>query len=233
MSPTKTYEYESKKLHYRKYLYKLRINNDLSSIFRTEHQRVNKLSYARNRIDECQSNIKHGHAFIKRPFSESRISLEDLRDAKTIYKYLLDSEDHLIRCEWNTLMIYTNNMALLSSIIKELKVGYVELWKPKKEYEEYLQNNINTIIVNKSPEFNYKVTFGRKKPSKELASWLENNASQVKATAHLIDAIRQYGYIQGLYVYTKNEKTLLLLQMIASNNISRIDKLIYDATIDK
>jgi hypothetical protein len=225
--------HESKKLHYRKYLYKIRIANDLASIFRTEYQRNGKLSFARTRIDQYQNNAKHGYTYIKKPFSEAKIRIDDLRDAKIIYKHLLDSDEYLIRCEYNAVIIYSNNFVFLQKLLNDLVTENVELWKPKKEYETFLKDNINSIIVNNPVQFEYKVTFGRKRSKKELATWIKNNPNQVKATEHFIEVVNNFSFIHGLYLYAKNEKTLLLLKMIVGDNITRIDKLIYKADIDK
>lgn len=223
--------HESKKLHYRKYLYKLRIGNDLANIFRTEYQRNGKLSHARAKLDLYQSNVRHNYTTVKKPFTDNKIHVDDLKDAKTLYRHLLDSEDYLIRCEWNALILYTDDLRLLNSIVNSLITDNIELWKPKKEYEKFLKENISTIIVNKPTEYEFKVTFGRKRPTKEFAAWIEKNPKQVKATEFFIDTIKNNMFIHGLYLYAKNEKTLLLLQMMAGNNITRIDKLIYKANI--
>ncbi len=223
--------HESKKLHYRKYLYKLRISNDLASIFRTEHQRNGKLSFARTKLDAYQQNVRSNYAFVKRPFGDQKIHVEDLRDAKTIYRHLLDSNDYLIRCEYNAVILYSNDLKLLQKIIDNVNTEKIELWKPKKEYENFLKENINTIIINQPSDFEYKVTFGRKKARRELAAWIEKNPTQVKATEYFINLIKDSGFIHSLYLYAKNEKTLLLLQMLAGENIARIDKLIYKANI--
>jgi len=40
-------------------------------------------------------------------------------------------------------------------------------------------------------------------------------------------------WIQGTYMYVRNEHVVMLVQMIVGDNITRIDKLIYKANIDK
>lgn len=223
--------HESKKLHYRKYLYKLRISNDLASIFRTEYQRNGKLSFARSKLDVYQSSVRSNYAFVKKPFGDQKVHIDDLKDAKTIYRYLLDSDDYLVRCEYNALILYTDDYNLIQRIVNNLQTDLIELWKPKKEYEDFLKKNINTIIINQPSEFEYKVTFGRKKARIELADWIIKNPNQVKATDYFVGVIKEGGYVHSLYLYAKNEKTILLLQMLAGENITRIDKLIYKANI--
>ena len=43
----------------------------------------------------------------------------------------------------------------------------------------------------------------------------------------------EYSYIQGQYIYVRDENVIFLLQLMIGDNISRIDKLVCKANIDK
>ena len=98
----------------------------------------------------------------------------------------------------------------------------------------FLLENKNVIIVDNEPEFMYKVSFGRKSGKKELAKWIANNRDKVVCGPRLYESLQNENrYIQSQYIYAKDEKVVLLLQMIVGDNITRIDKLVSKQNIDK
>jgi hypothetical protein len=231
---------ETKKLHYNKYLYKFEIRNELASIFRTEFQKNGKLQYARSRLDECKlAREVQGYVYIPHKFSDNpkKIPLAHLLDAEKIYSILLKEHKYLVRCGiWNNnLSIYSNDLKLMNNLVDKTLEIEKYFWKPLDENVDFLLRNANIIIVNKEPKFPYKVTFGNKNINgKELHSWITKNQNKVKAGdtfLHLL--LEQNPYIRGLYLYVKNEHTLTLLNILAGNNITRIDKLIYKTDLDK
>jgi hypothetical protein len=231
---------ETTKLHYNKYLYKFEIRNELASIFRTEFQKNGKLQYARSRLDECAfAKEQKGYVYIPHKFAstEKKIPLTHLIDAEKIYSILLKEKEYMVRCGiWNNnLTIYSNNLKFMNDLIKKTLEPMKYFWKPLDENIDFLLRNANTIIVNKEPEFSYKVTFGGKSiNTKELHSWITKNQNKVKAgDAFLRTLLDQNPYIRGYYIYVKNEYMLTLLNILAGNNITRIDKLIYKSNLDK
>ena len=142
--------YESKKLHYGKYLYKLKIISPLAGIFRTDLQKNKNgiLSYAKERLDRYSSNSRNGEQAIIKKFKASiTITSDELFDAKNIYNALRNSSNHLIRCEHNSLIIYTNDKSTLTKLSKKLKTDNVELWEPDVNVIDFLQNNANINLL--------------------------------------------------------------------------------------
>lgn len=232
--PTIVYQ-KTNKLHYGKYFYKLNIYNDLSSIFRTEAQGNKKLSYAESQLNFIKSNkIGDCYRFFKR-LNSTVVSKECLHDAELIYSKLLENDDYLLRCEYNSLYIYSNNLDLLESIFKNLKYpNVVEVWKPNEADLDILISNKNTIIVDKPTDFPIKVTFGSKPASPALGEWIEKNSNKVRAGyTFKLNCKKGTRWIKGQYIYVRDEKVLLFVTMLVGNNISRIDKLIYNLNIDK
>lgn len=234
---------ETTKLHYKKYLYKFEIRNELATIFRTEFQKNGKLQYARGRLDECKSAVSvQGYVTIPHKFSVNpkKILLDHLLDAEKIYSILLNAKDYTIRCDSynNSLCIYSNDLKLIVDLDKKTKEPKKYLWKPKTENTEFLLKNADTIIVNQKPSFDYKVTFNHKKVNgMELHKWIKNNSNKVKVTERflktLLDPNPYNSYLKNLCMYVNNEYTLTLLHILVGNSIGRVDKLIYMNNIDK
>lgn len=225
---------ETKKLHYGKYLYKLKIYNQLAGIFRTELQRNGKLNFARTKLQEYLSRVKKGETVTKTRWrTEKIIRTEDILDANLIYLQLKNSKEYIVRCEYNTLIIYTNDRKLLLDIANKSKISMLELWEPDPSTIAFLQDQSNVILSDVPVYFPYKVTFGRKRPDSSLSTWIEKNRDKVQAGPIFMENLQKNNSIQGQYLYARDEHIVFLLQMLAGDNIVRIDKLIYKGDIDK
>ena len=61
-----------------------------------------------------------------------------------------------------------------------------------------------------------------------------NNLDKVQVGPTLMENLsKKSSYIQGQYMYARDENIVFLLQIMISDNISRIDKLVCKANIDK
>lgn len=217
---------ETKKLHYGKYLYKVRLYNRLVSIFRTEFQRDGKLGYARRLLNDYNSAITNGRVIKKGRFSDVLVSQKELDDANFIYKILRYGKNYLVRCEFNTLIVYSNNLNFIEKLFTGVKSCEPEIWKPLTDNTDYLKKNKNIILVDKVPKFPYKITFGRKKASPILATWLQSNQDKSKAGSVFLRNCQESEWITGQYIYVRDEKVLFLINMIAGDNIIKIEELI-------
>ena len=160
------------------------------------------------------------------------ISFQQLLDADRIYKSLRGATDYLLRCEHQTIIIYTNNLTTLTKLSKNIRTDDIELWEPSKEVVSFLVANANTIIIDKPTDFPYKITFGRKPGKAELADWIDNNSDKVKIGNILLENLRcETRWIQGQYFYVKDEKIIFLLKIMLGDNIGKIDKLVYKGDI--
>lgn len=225
--------HETKKLHYGKYLYKISIETPLSSIFRTDNRRNNKLYYAKTKIDEYISESRNKPIVINTRFRKTVIQTSHIQDARTIYTVLINETDYFIRCESKKLMIYTNLLSLIDKLSSRV-TGKVEIWQPDDKALTTLKDQKNVIISDKHTDYPYKITFGSKSGKPELAAWIEKNTDKVLAGPVLMKNLqRSNSWIQGQYIFARDENIIMLLQMIIGDNISRIDKVIYKANIDK
>lgn len=224
---------ETTKLHYGKYLYKMQLHNRLAHIFRTELQRNGKLSYAASNLVDYKEQSKSGYIYKSRWGFDEVIPVEDLKDAEVVYRLLKAADNYMVRVELNSLIVYSNDIDLLENINSKLTVD-TKIWKPREDTKDFLLNNKNVILVNTPPEFPYKISFGRLPAKKELANWIIKNKNKVVCGPRLLSNLKNENkWIQGQYIFAKDEKVILLLQMLIGDNISRIDKLVYDPSIDK
>lgn len=225
-------EYETVKLHYGKYLYKLKLYNQLASIFRTELQRDGKLAYAKNHLVSYNAKMSSGQVVRKGTFIDTIISKEELDDANHIFKVLRYTKNYMVRCEYNSLTIYSNNIKCLTRLYQGVQCCVPELWTPKENNADFLLKNKNVILVDTPAELPYKITFGRKRANPELASWLLANSDKSKAGATFIHNCETSGWIAGHYIYVRDEKVLFLINMIAGDNIIKVEELVYQNDIN-
>lgn len=224
---------ETKKLHYGRYLYKVVVRSPLASVFRTEMQRNGKLSHARSQIDSYKLSAKLGLPLKKTTWrSELPLDSNDIRDADKICRLLLHSKDYLVRCEYNTLIIYSNDKKLLITI-SQFSIAD-EFWEPDTNCITFLQKNTNIIISDTKPDFPFKLTFGQKPASRAMGTWLQNNTDKSRCGPLLLkNFLNGERWIKGQYIFVRDEKVLFMVQLICGDNITRIDKIVYKDDIDK
>lgn len=227
-------QFETKKLHYGKYLYKLALANPFASWFRTEFQKGGDLKLLKTHIDKYQAVYDMGQPMFKSVYrSELPITIDEFLDAKDLYHQLLDADDYKIRVErWTGFCLYTNDKDFLLNIAKLMRVSAREFWEPKTDTIDLLLNEKNILLVDKIPEHPIKITFNYKKIDPAFSSWLLANKDKSTAGEVTISNI-SHGYASGNYVFVRDERVLTMIQMIVGHNIQRIERLVYSGNIDK
>tara|TARA_B110000503_G_scaffold131065_1_gene205151 strand:+ start:3279 stop:3986 length:708 start_codon:yes stop_codon:yes gene_type:complete len=220
-------QFETKKLHYNKYLYKLDLCNILAPYFRSDYQKDKKLSYVKIKLDELNLSYMNGEILNKYIFRTCiEITNDDFLDAKDVYSILKNKEDYTIRVEGPTgLSIFTNDRVLILQIRNKMRNAIKGIWEPKFENVDILEKNVR--IVSQETNFNYQVHF--KNPANvdiNFANWLLANTDKTKVGKSTLLSIQQ-GKVYGSYLYVNNEKVLLIVQMLAGAAIQRIDKLVF------
>jgi hypothetical protein len=219
---------ETTKLFWDKYLYKLCINNGIGSIFRDKN-----LSYVRGVLDKLQQQYDSGNPLVIENYYR-QIPVKELSflDARKLYKFLSKTDDYMLRIESSTVAIYSNNREWLHTLKSAInKDNLLELWEPNPDHLSTLDSN--TIIVDKSNGYDFKVTFGPKvADTSGFANWAKNNVKQVRVGPTLMENLERSGYVSDLYFYARDEKTLRLCELMLSN-IRRIDKLVVKTDLDK
>ena len=224
---------ETKKLHYGKYLYKVSMRSQLAHIFRTELQRKGNLTYASMELFKYGELYKQGKPLIKKSWrNEETVNENDFLSCQKIYRYLINSKNYLVRCEYSTLNIYSNDLRFIQQFTQ--LENCEEFWQPDPDSITFLTNNANVILTDKPVDHKLKITFGRKPAKKELGKWLIANKDKARCGPVLLDnLLEQARWIKGQYIFVRDEKVLFMIQLICGDNISRVDKLVYKDDIDK
>lgn len=219
---------ETTKLFWGKYLYKLCISNGIGNIFRDKN-----LSNARKVLDKLQQQYDSGNPLVIENYYR-HIPVKELSflDARKLYKFLSKTNDYTLRIESSAVSIYSNNKEWIHTLKSAInKENLLELWEPNPDHLSTL--DANTIIVDSSNGYDYKVTFGPKVADTiGFANWAKNNEKQVRVGPTLMGNLERSGYVSDLYFYARDEKTLRLCELMLTN-IRRIDKLVVKSNLDK
>lgn len=221
-------KFETTKLFWGKYLYKLCIKNGIGTIFRDKN-----LSYAREVLDTLQQQYEEGEPLIaSRFFREIPVTEISFLDARKLYKFLSKQNDWTLRIEGATTCIYSNNREWLHTLKSSInKENLLEFYEPNPNHLKYLEPN--TIIVDISNGYEYKVTLGSKiGDTSGFANWAKHNPNQVRVGPQLQHNLEHNSYVSDMYFYARDEKTLQLCSLMLSN-IRRIDKLVVKSNLDK
>lgn len=218
---------ETVKLHYGQYVYKVGLYNNLAGHFRTELQRHGKLSWAKQKIDELNSKLKPNDNYVEIPRGRFQYSVpvKDFYDAINLYRILMKNDTYKIRVEVNYIYIYTNDREFCTSIINTCDVK--EFWEPNPNKIDALSQEKNIILVNKPPEYEYKITLGKKLGKPALAHWIDKNPKLAKIGETAKHQCLDEGWVKGYYFFVKNSQALLMAELIVGDNISRLEKLVY------
>jgi len=212
--------YDTTKLFYDQYVYKLVFTNGLSSIFRNKN-----LTYARKILDRLDSAEQAGKPLaVQRMRRVEPVSVTNFVDAKKLIRLLYNFEDYTLRIELSKMSIYANSKEWLTTIKHSVDPNCVlEFWEPSPLQINKLKPNV--LISDSYPGYEYKVTMGKSKGSPEFAKFAQNNPNLIKAGPILLESCERKSYVDGFYFFVRDEKTLGLINLFLSN-IRRIDKIV-------
>ena len=225
--------FETQKLHYGKYLYKLAIMNPLSHAFRSGFQDNGNLTHTKIVIDALTLRYRNGEPLTQQTY-RSNVPISELAylDAKDVYSILKKHSEYKIRCEGSSISIYSNDRDLLMKIANKMRTSLREFWEPKPEAIVLLQRKENIKIVNLPTEFLYQVHLAFKKIDPSIYNWVTSNPGKVKVGPKtLLDFAR--GRSNGSYIYVRDQRVLMLVELLIGNAIRKVDKLVYKGNIDK
>lgn len=213
--------FETTKLFYGAYLYKLSVRNQIASSFREKN-----LPLARRDLDTLQGMYEAGNPLLLITGLRTRaISKEHFIEASKLYNYFTKNEDYKLRVEQNTLSIYSNDINWINAMIKEINLeNLISLHEPDVNFVSKL--TANTIIVPHSNGYEYKVTLGNTTTGTEtFGKWAINNPKLIKIGPVISEELLNNGYVNGMYFYVRDSRTLQLCNLMITN-IRRIDKLV-------
>lgn len=218
---------ETHKLFWNKYFYKLVINNRLAGVFRNKNLRL-----AKSALDSLDIEYKAGRPLVlTKTLRQDVIKESHYRDAKKVHTYLNNADDYMLRVESSNLCIYSNDLQWITNIKSEIiEHNLEEFWEPSAESMTIL--NANTIIVEQAIPFEFRVTLGRKRGSENFAQWADKNPKQIKLGPVLREAMLENSYVDGMYFYARDDRTIQLCNLML-NNIRRVDRIVSKQNIDK
>jgi len=212
-------KFETKKLFYNKFLYKISTYNKLAFFFRNKN-----FPNVRKILDELSPKYKKKDPIVLRRWLRNEIiAHEQFVDAQILFQELKDHDDIQVRVEGPILTVYSNDKKLIDSLCKKLNNVY-ELHEPSSLNLKELTEG---YILMKSPiykKFKYRVTMGPK-ANPEFTKWLENNQDKVKYGKTFFSTMQTNGYTNGLYFYVKDDKCLMLVNLMLGNLIRRTDRI--------
>ena len=231
---------ETNKLYYNEYLYALKCQNPLLVIFRNCQSSA---SWARRILDgvrpyfqdkqKLSSDIPH---HIREEISQGKIKYRHFRDAQTIYKCLSEkfsSREFKIRIDWpSSAKFYANDKAWLLEMATRVECAQ-EFHQPDPKYVDALLQNGHIILVDKPPEYKWKVKFNSNKGDKNFGKWCKNNSDKVKVSESTIEYMEKGYGLEGCFMYVRDRSILTLVTLMAGNNLGRTDELVYCKDLDK
>lgn len=187
---------------------------------------------ARQVLDKLQQQKENNQILeISRGLRQYQVTDQDFSDAKKLYALLSNFEDYKLRVESMYLSIYADDKQWLSIIAKSVTGSSLyEFWEPDEKNLDLLKSDV--ILIPEDIGYQYKVTFGSKKGEPGFASWAVANPKQIKIGPKCRKELEKEGYVNGMYFYARDEKTIHLCNLMTVN-IRRIDKLIVKGSIDK
>ena len=226
---------ESNKLFYSEYLYKLVFRNELNVIFRNELQKKEKLSYARSQLDTLTEQYKNNQPLLKRQFrSDIVIDINEYIDAMAVYSSLEKSNEYKLRIDpCSTITLFSNNKDFLLELAGKLRTDTTQFWEPNPRHIDTLKSNTKIQIVDHPPALPLKVWFNSTRINKDFANWIRANNDKCKIGTIALESLENYGYLNGLYIYLRDEKILSIVTLLAGSSIRSVEKLVYRGDIDK
>ena len=209
--------------------------NELNSIFRSDLQKKEKLSYARRELDRLAEDYRNNFPLFKRAWrTDIPIANNDYFDAMTLYSTLKNSNEYKIRIDpYSSVSLFSNNKEFLINLSDNLSTRAVEFWEPCANYVELLQSKTKIQIVDEPTTLPLKVWFNSTRVNQDFASWIYANRDKCKIGTIALDSLENYGYMNGLYIYLRDDKVLSLVTILAGSSIRSVEKLVYRGDIDK
>ncbi len=218
--------FETTKLFYNEYLYKVVVKNHIGAIFRAKN-----LNHARNELDRMQTQLDE-EKFITRTFGirTEPVSQQDFETSKTMFKMLstYNQNDYKLRIEGANTSIYSNDIDIIHNICS--KVPVTELWKPNDAYKDKLDKN--TILTDYASPYNFKVTLNANKIDPAFYKWIQRNSDKIKIGKTALECVGK-GFALGFYFFVKNEKVLQLISLMIGHNFQTVQRIVCKQDLDK
>lgn len=203
--------------------------NTLAHIFREKN-----FSYAKTCLDTIQHDYDKGkELFLQRVYITSPVDNQDFIDSKFLLSEFENQQDDFrIRVEAPIMGVYSNDIDWLTRISTRIKTNTTTLHKPNTDIKNIIDENSRVVFLKKPSKFNFKITL-KNRVNSDFGNWVVNNTDKVKIGKRALQSIQNGGYAHGYYFYCTSEKVLQLLQIMIGGNISKVERVIVDPSIDK
>lgn len=212
-------QYNTPKLFYGKYPYKLTFRSLLANNYRG-----GDLSNIRQVLDGLQLQYVASRQMTIQTWRHyESVTPADLHLNQKVFRSLVDNQgDFKIRVEARVVQIYSESRQWLHDLGTSIQAH--QFWEPQGS----LKPN-EVIMTDIMSDWGYRITLGREVP-KEFRAWAKNNFNKIKCGPRFTEELLGHDayalYLNNLYFYVKNEKMLNLVTLVAGNGIVRVDKII-------
>lgn len=224
--------YETRRLFYKKYLYKLTINTRLARLFSTDVS-AHKFDFARRTLETLTPG-KYDLKTLKTLTiggwrRHINIGPQCINDANALYKnFTSELDDFKLRCSMQNIIIYSNHPEFLEQIMRDVNDdSLVSYYQPNENAVNVLTAEPDIIVSSEPVEYQYKISlkFDRRR-TPALANWIDKNKNKIRIGKYASENIK-FGLYYDAYFYVKDSKTLMLVQLSFNDLIKKTEQLVY------
>lgn len=227
------YKFESVKLFYNKFYYKLELftgaaflfrNKDLKTVKQTIDEFWANIDLVKTRdINNWPTTLSYSTRYWLQRFNPTE---EDINNCQKLHTYLSQTDKTAkVRVEITNLSIYSNLKDPLWKLGDSLSSPFVQFYEPSDEVKDKLKPNV--LFHSFADKYKYKITLGKVYDSSLAAYIKANNNNFVKAGPACIEAIENLsiGSYNNFYIYVRDDNILNLLSMFGFET-KRIEELL-------
>lgn len=228
------YKFESVKLFYNKFYYKLELftgaaflfrNKDLKTVKQTIDEFWANIDLVKTRdINNWPTTLSYSTRYWLQRFNPTE---EDINNCQKLHTYLSQTDKNArVRVEINNLSIYSNLKESLYELGNSLSSNHPpSFYEPSDALKDQLKPNV--LFHSFADKYKYKITLGKVYDSSLAAYIKANNNNFVKAGPACIEAIENLsiGSYNNFYIYVRDDNILNLLSMFGFET-KRIEELL-------
>jgi hypothetical protein len=228
------YKFESVKLFYNKFYYKLELftgaaflfrNKDLKTVKQTIDEFWANIDLVKTRdLDDWPTTLSYSTRYWLQRFNPTE---EDINNCQKLHTYLSQTDKNArVRVEINNLSIYSNLKESLYELGNSLSSNHPpSFYEPSDALKDQLKPNV--LFHSFADKYKYKITLGKVYDSSLAAYIKANNNNFVKAGPACIEAIENLsiGSYNNFYIYVRDDNILNLLSMFGFET-KRIEELL-------
>jgi len=228
------YKFESVKLFYNKFYYKLELftgaaflfrNKDLKTVKQTIDEFWANIDLVKTRdLDDWPTTLSYSTRYWLQRFNPTE---EDINNCQKLHTYLSQTDKNArVRVEINNLSIYSNLKESLYELGNSLSSNHPpNFYEPSDAVKDQLKPNV--LFHSFADKYKYKITLGKVYDSSLAAYIKANNNNFVKAGPACIESIENLttGSYNNFYIYVRDDNILNLLSMFGFET-KRIEELL-------